>query len=104
MAMDIHNLLLFPEAFFILVLSKLYLVTRGALVPEMAETSTRWGTPPPGSPAVAPADGTDAVPARPVRPEFAALNARLTLLGTIAGFIASVPGVILLKTVGAPGS
>ena len=35
MARDIHSLLLFPEAFLILVLSKLYLVTRGALVPEM---------------------------------------------------------------------
>ena len=36
MARDIHSLALFPEAFLILVLSKLYLVTRGALVPEIA--------------------------------------------------------------------
>ncbi len=35
-ARDIHSLLLFPEAFLILVLSKVYLVTKGALVPEMA--------------------------------------------------------------------
>jgi len=41
MARDIHSLLLFPEAFLILVLSKVYLVTRGALVPEMvAEAAT----------------------------------------------------------------
>jgi hypothetical protein len=33
---DIHSLLLFPEAFAMLVLSKVYLVTKGALVPEMA--------------------------------------------------------------------
>ncbi len=36
LARDIHSLLLFPEAFAMLVLSKLYLVTKGALVPEMA--------------------------------------------------------------------
>lgn len=35
-ARDIHSLLLFPEAFAMLVLSKVYLVTKGALVPEMA--------------------------------------------------------------------
>jgi hypothetical protein len=40
---------------------------------------------------------------QPVKVEFAALNARLTLLGTLAGFVASVPGVILLKLTGAPG-
>ncbi len=36
LARDIHSLLLFPEAFLMLVLSKVYLVTKGALVPEMA--------------------------------------------------------------------
>src|SRR6202453_5149947 len=36
MAMNVHSLLLFPLAFLVLVLSKLYLVTRGALVPEVA--------------------------------------------------------------------
>jgi len=36
LARDIHSLLLFPEAFVMLVLSKVYLVTKGALVPEMA--------------------------------------------------------------------
>ena len=48
MARDIHSLLLFPEAFLILVLSKLYLVTRGALVPEMVAL-----TPAPPAPATA---------------------------------------------------
>jgi hypothetical protein len=37
LARDIHSLLLFPEAFAMLVLSKVYLVTKGALVPEMAK-------------------------------------------------------------------
>ena len=36
MALHIHSLLLFPLAFLVLVCSKLYLVTKGALVPEMA--------------------------------------------------------------------
>ena len=47
-ARDIHTLLLFPEAFLMLVLSKVYLVTKGAIVPEiaaldMAVTSSRKG-------------------------------------------------------------
>ena len=39
MAMHIHGLLLFPLAFLVLVCQKLYLVTKGALVPEMAALS-----------------------------------------------------------------
>ena len=38
MATNLNTLWLFPEAFCVLVLSKLYLVTLGALVPEMART------------------------------------------------------------------
>ena len=38
MAADIKGLLLFPEAFGVLVLSKLYLVAKAALVPSMTET------------------------------------------------------------------
>src|SRR3984957_7805824 len=55
MAADIHSLLLFPEAFLALVLSKLYLVTRGALVPEMMALT---GTPGPG-PATHPMAGPE---------------------------------------------
>ncbi|MGP0029638.1 MAG: MFS transporter [Acidimicrobiales bacterium] len=82
MARDVHSLLLFPEAFLVLVLSKLYLVTRGALVPEMAAL---------GRPD---ASGQQA--------EYATLNAHLTLLGTLSGFAFSVPGVLILKLGGAP--
>ena len=39
MATHLHSLLLFPLAFFVLVCQKLYLVTKGALVPEMAALS-----------------------------------------------------------------
>jgi len=59
------------------VCSKLYLVTKGALVPEMAALT-----------------GPDAAGEQA---GYATLNARLTLLGTIAGFVVSVPGVILYK-------
>jgi hypothetical protein len=106
MAGDTHSLLLFPEAFFILVLSKLYLVTRGALVPEMAAAGTasptgRWAADPPARASGEVATGPPGQGPPPAG--FAALNARLTLLGTVAGFVASVPGIILLKLAGAPG-
>ena len=120
MARNVHSLLLFPLAFFILVLSKLYLVTRGALVPEMAAMRAQSAPgaiadagPPTGVADPGPPGTGSATPRTPdaarrgargrVPVEYAALNARLTLVGTLAGFAASVPGVILLKTVGAPG-
>ncbi len=80
MATHIHSLYLFPLAFCVLVCSKLYLVTKSALVPEMAALD------------------------RPEEREagYATLNARLTLLGTLAGFVVSVPGVILYKLGGSP--
>jgi hypothetical protein len=97
MARDIHSVLLFPEAFLILVLSKLYLVTRGALVPEIAEADHA-------------ARGHEAADAylnegstQGNRHGLAGWNAQLTLLGTLAGFVISVPGVTLLKTTGAKG-
>jgi hypothetical protein len=66
LAQDIHSLLLFPEAFAMLVLSKVYVVTKGALVPEMAAlgmldsaigTTGSTGT-----------DGASADPSRPTDP------------------------------------
>jgi hypothetical protein len=73
MARNIHDLLLFPEAFGILVLGKLYLVARAALVPD----------------AVAPGD------------DLASANARLAVLASLAGFLTMPIGVGLLK-IGAP--
>jgi Major Facilitator Superfamily len=142
MATHIHSLLLFPLAFLILVLSKLYLVTRGALVTEMvqiaeatihpdvsgaAETPIPPVTERPPSPELptvghgellgmppqpedrpAAAEGaleasTHPGSSRVLKMEFAALNARLTLLGTVAGFVVSLPGILILKLAGAPG-
>jgi MFS family permease len=78
MALHIHSLLLFPLAFLVLVCSKLYLVTKGALVPEMAALQ---------------ADSDESEE----QAGYATLNARLTLLGTVAGFVVSVPAIILYK-------
>ncbi len=82
MATHLHSLLLFPLAFLVLVCQKLYLVTKGALVPEMAALTGPDG------------EGEQA--------GYATLNARLTLIGTVAGFVASIPAVILYKLGGSP--
>jgi hypothetical protein len=124
-ARDIHSLLLFPEAFLMLVLSKVYLVTKGALVPEMAAlempgTSVGPGpdgpewldgdsdgetppnpTPPYGMPPTVQVD--DPVTGEEVlEPDLATLNARLGLLASLSGFVFALPAIAILKLVGAP--
>jgi MFS family permease len=73
MARDLNSLLLFPEAFGVLVLSKLYLVGKAALVPSMTESGD----------------------------DLASANAKLAVLSGLAGFAVSPIGVGLLQ-VGAP--
>jgi hypothetical protein len=122
-ARDIHSLLLFPEAFVMLVLSKVYLVTKGALVPEMASMEMAdlgavagvpdpvWAegpdhdlprhTPPYGTPPTVHVD--DPVTGQEVvEPDLATLNARLGLLASLSGFVFALPGVAILKLAGAP--
>lgn len=88
---DVKSLLLFPEAFTMLVLSKVYLVTKGALVPVLASRE--------------PIDSH--TPGGVVRPqqtgsvELSVLNARLGLLASLAGFAAALPAVVILKLGGA---
>ena len=76
MAGHLDGLMLFPEAFAVLVLSKAHMVAKSALVP-----STVSG------------EG-----------ELVAANSRLAVLSVLAGFVAAVPGVIVLKLgfLGAP--
>jgi len=76
MATHLDSLLLFPEAFAVLVLSKTHMVAKSALVP-----STVAG------------EG-----------ELVSANSRLAVLSVLAGFVAAVPGVIVLKVgfLGAP--
>jgi len=126
LARDIHSLLLFPEAFAMLVLSKVYLVTKGALVPEMAALGMldeaagiggrapgRAGpgpgpekpglperTPPYGTPLIHvedPGSGSDEI-----EPDLATLNARLGLLASLSGLVFALPAVAILKLGGAP--
>lgn len=99
MAMSLHSLWLFPEAFCVLVLSKLYLVTRGALVPEMAaadQLESAEGVDDAGWP-ISDHDDDEEGAGHDLAEGFAGFNAQLTLLGTLAGFVISVPGIGLLK-------
>lgn len=76
MATHLNGLLLFPEAFAVLVLSKVHMVVKSALVPN---TVSGQG-------------------------ELVAANSRLALLSVVAGFLAAIPAVIVLKVgfLGAP--
>jgi Transmembrane secretion effector len=129
LARDFHSLLLFPEAFAMLVLSKVYLVTKGALVPEMAaqgllDSTSLLPSTGPASPAGslgsagsvgsggsisagAPFDQSEQSVQpnqllNPGEPDLATLNARLGLLASLAGFAFALPAVAALKLGGAP--
>ncbi len=95
MSQHLNSLWLFPEAFAVLISSKLYGVTRGALVPEMARTDQFHEHTTDVGHAGWPTEG-----ARQVR-GFAGFNAQLTLLGTLSGIIAGSVGAAVLKTLGA---
>ncbi len=69
MARHLHSLLLFPEAFVVLVLSKAYLITKAALVPATVKDER----------------------------ELVRANSRLAVLAVVAGFVAAVPGAAVLK-------
>jgi hypothetical protein len=96
MSQHLNSLWLYPEAFLVLVSSKLYVVTRGALVPEMARTDQFRESAAKVGLAGWPAHGNEE------EKGFAGFNAQLTLLGTIAGLLAGSIGAGVLKGVGAP--
>lgn len=119
MAGALKSLLLFPEAFTMLVLSKVYLVTKGALVPQYAyRAPTRTAAPSTGAvvadlgaPGTAdrPVPGTteglgngeqldEGAGAEPDR--LAVANAHLGLLASLAGLVAALPAVAVLKLLG----
>jgi len=76
MARHVQGLLLFPEAFVVLVLSKGYSITKSALVPPTVDDED----------------------------ELVEANSRLAVLGVVAGFVAAIPGAAVLKIgfLGAP--
>jgi len=96
MAEHLNSLWLFPLAFFLLVSSKLYVVTRGALVPEMARTDQFREHASHVDEAGWPNEEIDE------EKGFAGFNAQLTLLGTLVGLIAGSIGAGILKGIGAP--
>jgi hypothetical protein len=96
MSEHLNSLWLFPMAFLVLISSKLYVVTRGALVPEMARTDQLREH----STSV----GNAGWPSATAQQEngFSGFNAQLTLLGTISGLLAGSIGAGMLKGIGAP--
>jgi len=95
MAHDLNSLWLFPLAFSVIICSKFYTVTRGALVPAMARTDQlrrhARGLSASGWPEVSPTETKG----------FSGFNAQLTLLGTVSGVLAGSVGAAVLKGVGA---
>jgi len=95
MAQHLNSLWLFPEAFAVIICSKFYTVTRGALVPEMARTDQlrrhAVGLSDSGWPETVPTDTKG----------FSGFNAQLTLLGTFSGVVAGSVGAAILKGLGA---
>ena len=69
MANHLDGLWLFPEAFAVLVMSKSHMVTKSALVPTTVTGDA----------------------------ELVAANSRLAMLSVLAGFVAAVPGIAILK-------
>jgi hypothetical protein len=96
MSRHLNSLWLFPEAFLVLVSSKLYVVTRGTLVPEMARSDQFREHRALLGDAGWPSDEHQQSRG------FAGFNAQLTLLGTLAGLVAGVVGAGVLKSIGAP--
>jgi hypothetical protein len=99
MATGLKSLLLFPEAFTMLVLSKVYLVTKGSLVPLFIGSSTPTDTDgDPGAPTAGDEDGEQPVDHN----RLASANAQLGLLASLTAFAASLPAIAVLKLLGGP--
>ncbi|HEX7167426.1 MAG TPA: hypothetical protein VF230_10645, partial [Acidimicrobiales bacterium] len=72
MARVLDGLLLFPAAFAVLVLSKTYSVSKSALVPAVVDDEAM----------------------------LVEANSKLAIVGVVAGFLAALPGVLLLRFAG----
>jgi MFS family permease len=95
MSQHLNSLWLYPEAFLVLISSKFYVVTRGALVPEMARSQQfREHAGHVGGAGWPEND-------QPQSGGFAGFNAQLTLLGTLAGLVVGSLGAGILKSLGA---
>lgn len=74
MASSINNIFLFPEAFGVMVSSKLFMVIRSALMPEYISSKS----------------------------DLSSLNARLAFLSSVAGFVAGGIAIGVFKLFGSP--
>jgi len=95
MSQHLNSLWLYPEAFLVLISSKLYVVTRGTLVPEMARSDQFDEHAEQVGGAGWPLNGAEQ------KSGFAGFNAQLTLLGTLAGLVSGAIGAGVLKGLGA---
>ena len=102
MAGGLSSLLLFPEAFVMLVLSKVYLVTKGSLVPLVVGDQGTAVAPGPAATGPARRPGGAAPTARAERDQLATANARLGLLASLTAFAASLPAIAVLELLGGP--
>jgi hypothetical protein len=111
MAGDLKSLLMFPEAFTLLVLSKVYLVTKGSLVPLVVRTPTAAvtgggaeDTAAPRAPGRRSKGGGDSRWRRGGAEDnpLATANARLGLLASLTGLVAALPAIAVLKLLGGP--
>lgn len=93
MARDIKSLLLFPEAFTVLVASKTYLVAKAALIPDLInESSTKYKPP-------SKQRFRKKRPQKPMgSPILVTINSSLSLLAAVSGLIAGVIAAAVLKT------
>jgi MFS family permease len=120
MANGLKSLLLFPEAFTMLVLSKVYLVTKGSLVPLLLGNRTT-DEPVPGTRSAPTGGGVVGEPigepvGEPVgdgstaqsqersvdHNRLATANAQLGLLASLTAFVAALPAIAVLKLLGGP--
>jgi hypothetical protein len=92
MSFNVHSVLLFPEALLSLVASKLYLITKAALVPDLLGYQR------------APSDDPNGEGERSATSVLVKANANLSLLGAIVGLIggAIAGGVLKIPFLGAP--
>jgi len=103
LADGLKSLLIFPEAFTMLVLSKVYLVTKGSLVPLLVAGTDPAGPEPSITVAGEAAPGPQtATVGGPDPDRLATANAQLGLLASLTAFAASLPAIAVLKLFGGP--
>ncbi|MDA8277096.1 MAG: hypothetical protein M0Z45_02700 [Actinomycetota bacterium] len=93
MSRDLNSVILFPEAFTVLVASKVYLVTKAAIIPELAS-------------GISPTEGGKRHRRLPLpkadggNPVLVSVNSSISLLAAVGGFIGGALAAAVLKIPG----